>query len=60
MSTPMQIEDALRRSGVGPEPKPAAPAPVDNSKFFKPVVPLTPEASAAKQRKLIELLRSRQ
>jgi hypothetical protein len=59
MPTPMQIEDALRRSGVGapmPVQAPAAPAsaPIQWSKGGR-----TPDEEKARQRALIEALRAR-
>jgi hypothetical protein len=59
MSTPMQIEDALRRAGVGSAPAvqpPAAPAssPVSWSKGGR-----TSDEERARQRALVEALRNR-
>lgn len=62
MSTPMQIEDALRRSGVGsvPAPAPAASAASGPSQaqFFNAPKP-DAAAKAARQKGLIEALRRR-
>ena len=57
MSTPMQIEDALRRSGVGSAPAPAASAASAPSQapFFRGPKP----DAAARQKGLIEALRRR-
>jgi hypothetical protein len=56
----MQIEDALRRSGVGSVPAPAAPAASGPSQaqFFNAPKP-DAAAKAARQKGLIEALRKR-
>lgn len=56
----LKMRRAMKEAGE-PEPgdAPAPPPAADNSKFFKPAAPLSAEAAALKQRKLIEMLRRR-